>query len=313
MSKFKKWHQNLLFWFMEKLNLGVYQVAWISWIKGFIMGALLLLLCSCGVQLKYGTATVYSDGIYSNDVILEVPNDVVDTLNFFQFKRKLRTDFNFRWDFAQYQINQPYNYYFSNYRFNYWRPYNSFDVWWNRDLYWTNWAFNYPFSYGWNNWNYPYYYYGWNNWYRPYRPLYSWYNGPFNNSGYNVVWNSSRRNNNIAYINGPRSSRNIENTITSNRRVRTYPNNNNNINNIINNIRENINIKPRVYNNPNNNNINNTRPNYNITRPSINNNNNSIRTYNNNSFPSNNSRSTINNSSRSSNSTSVRSNSRGKN
>ena len=128
LKKFNKWHQNLLFWFMEKLNLGVYQVAWISWIKGFIIGALLLLLCSCGVQLKYGTATAYSDGIYEDKVILEVPANIsIDTLSYSQFRWKLRTDFNFRWDYAQYAINQPYNWYFNNFRYNYWRPYNSFD------------------------------------------------------------------------------------------------------------------------------------------------------------------------------------------
>ena len=36
MKKLIKWHQNQLFWFMEKLNLGVYEIAWISWIKGII-------------------------------------------------------------------------------------------------------------------------------------------------------------------------------------------------------------------------------------------------------------------------------------
>ena len=36
-----------------------------------------------------------------------------------------------------------------------------------------------------NHWSYSHYT----------EPLYSWYNGPFNNSGYNVVYNESRRGN----------------------------------------------------------------------------------------------------------------------
>ena len=311
MNKFNKWHQEQLFWFMEKLNLGVYEVAWISWIKGFIMGALLLLLCSCGVQFKYGTAVAYSDGIYNNDVVLEVPNNVkIDTLNIFQFQRKLRTDFNFRWDFAQYAMNQPYSWYWNNPRLDgIWRPYNRFDVYLHSHWFWSDWAFNYPYNYwGWNNWyswNRPYYYYGWN------RPYYSWYN-----YNYNVVWNASRRNNNVAYINGRRGVNNtIENTISNNRRVRTYPNNvNNNINNLVNNFtRENNNIRInnnsniQINNNSNNNNIripnnsNNIKPNYN-SRP--------IHNY---SRPTYNSRTIINNTSRSSNINISRGNSKGKN
>ena len=317
LKKFNKWHQNLLFWFMEKLNLGVYQVAWISWIKGFIMGALLLLLCSCGVQLKYGTATAYSDGIYEDKVILEVPANIsIDTLSYSQFRWKLRTDFNFRWDYAQYAINQPYNWYFNNFRYNYWRPYNSFDFYWNRYSYWTDWAYNYPYYWGYSSWHNP-----WRNyWYRPYNWGYSWYNGPWHNQGYNVVWNSSRRNNNIAYINGRRGSKNftINNNNIENTIVRRYNNprvnvDNSNLNNIVNELRENYNIKPRIINNNSNNiNNNNIRPNYNInnSKPSYNNNN---FNFNNSSKPTYNSRPSISNSTRSSNSTSIRGNSKGRN
>ena len=41
--------------------------SWTKYVK-VLIGALLLLLCSCGVQLKYGSATVYSDGIYNNEL-----------------------------------------------------------------------------------------------------------------------------------------------------------------------------------------------------------------------------------------------------
>lgn len=219
MKKFLKWHQEVLFFFMDKLNLGIYQIAWISWIKGFLMGVILLTLCSCGVQFQYGllNSAAAVDGIYSDstrDITIVVDDNVqIDTIKTVrELRYKLRTDFNFRWDFAQYQINQPYNYYFYNQNITYWRPYNSFDFWWNRNIFWNDWAWYYPHW----NWNYHNHFYGWHNWYRPYRPIYSWYNGPFNNSSYNVVWNSSRRNN-IAYINGPRSSRSIESTIYNNR------------------------------------------------------------------------------------------------
>ena len=108
---------------------------------------------------------------------------------------------------------------------------------------------------------------------------------PWHNPGYNVIWNSSRENNNVAYISGRRGSRNIDININNNNIentiVRRYNNprknvNNSNLNNIVNTLRNNYNVKPRVYNNPNN------VPNNNIIRnnsgrpviPNYNNNNN---------------------------------------
>ncbi len=266
-----------------------------------IVLALCLLLSSCS---SYRLATIQDD-MYPVDYVIPVSNETkIDTIDsYFKLKYKLRTDFSFRWDFAQYAMNQPLSWYYSNPRLEgIWRPYNRFDVYFYSNWFWSDWAFNYPYSnyYGWNSWYRPW---GWNNWYRPYNPWNNWYNGPWHNPGYNVVWNSSRRDN-IAYINGPRGSRigtnsiiqrdnnNIENTI-----VRRYNKPRNNvINNIVDELRENFNVKPRVYSNPNNvpnNNIrinnNNTKPNWNNSRPIINNNNNininsSIR--NNNSFSS---------------------------
>tara|TARA_B100001778_G_scaffold319223_1_gene308514 strand:- start:410 stop:1342 length:933 start_codon:yes stop_codon:yes gene_type:complete len=259
-----------------------------------IVISLCLLLSSCST---YRLATLNHDPIYGSEVVyLEVPGDTkIDTINsLFQLKRKLRTDFNFRWDFAQYAMQQPYSFYWSNPRLEgIWRPYNRFDVYFNSHHFWTDWAWGYN-HYGWNsfyNWNRPWYY-GWN---RPYNSWnnwgYSWYNGPFNNPGYNVAWNSSRRNN-VAYINGPRGSRNIiannniENKIIINRNKPR----NNVINNIVNELRENFNVKPRVYNNPNNV-PNNSKPIINNN----NNNNNNIRIYN---RPNNNNSVNSNNSSR---------------
>jgi hypothetical protein len=259
--------------------------------------ALCLLLSSCS---SYRLATV-SDDMYPVDYVIPVSNETkIDTIDsYFKLKYKLRTDFNFRWDFAQYAIQQPYSWYWSNPRLeSFWRPFNRFDVYFYSNWFWNDWAFNYPYNsyWGWNSWhNYhrPWYY-------RPYNWGYSWYDGPWNNPGYNVVWNSSRRNN-IANVIGPRGSRtnsiiprdnnNIENTI-----VRRYNKPRNNvINNIVDELRENFNVKPRVYNNPNNVpnngrpiiNNNNSKPIWNNSRPINNNNLNSnsiIR--NNNSFSS---------------------------
>ena len=251
-------------------------------------------------------STMHYDPIYGpEEVVLQVPSDVkIDTLSYSQLKWKLRTDFRFRYDYAQFAMNQPLSWYNRNFTYSYWRPFNSFDVYWNRHNYWYDWAFNYPYNWGFSSWYSPWRY----DWYRPYRPWNhwnNWYNGPYSNPGYNVIWNSSRQNNNIAFINGRRGSRNfnfngnsnIENTIST----RYNKPRNNVINNIIDELRENFNIKPRVYSNPNNvpnnnrpviNNNNNIKPTWNNSRPVINNNNININS---------NSRPVINNSSRGSN------------
>ena len=257
-----------------------------------------LLLTSCGVQ--YQISTLGSDGIYESDdmypIYLEVPeNTKVDTINnLFQLKRKLRTDFNFRWDFAQYAMNQPLSWYYNNPRLDgIWRPYNRFDVWFNSHQFWTDWAWDYPW-YGWShpwwvrhhryyNWYYPHPqgWYGWNHY------SYSWYNEPLIAS-----------NNNYSFVVGRRGSRNfvgnsnIEQDTNRRRNNRVYPNNNNNnnvINDVIrwgrgNNIRVNVNgsagsIDSNVVvpNRPSNNNNNwNVKPrvpnnNFNSRPPVINN------------------------------------------
>jgi hypothetical protein len=232
--------------------------------------ALLIYLMVTGCS-TYRLATV-SDDMYPVDFTIPVSNETkIDTINsYFQLRYKLRTDFNFRWDFAQYAMNQPYSWYWNNPRLDgIWRPYNRFDVYFHSHWFWTDWAWNYPFNYhswGWYNWNRPYYFYGWN---RPYRP---WNN---------INWNNNY-NNNIVYVSGRRGSRNIisnNNSNIENNIVRRYNNprkniDNSNLNNIVNELRDNYNIKPRVYSNPNNipnNNIirNNSRP----VIPNYNNNN----------------------------------------
>ena len=247
---------------------------------GFALIAMLLSSCS-----SYKLSLLNSDPMYPVDYVIPIAEDTkIDTLSYSQFKWKLRTDFNFRWNYAQYAMNQPYNWY-SSFSYNVWRPFNSFDVYFNRYDFWYDWAFNYPYYWGYSSWHNPWRHH----WYRPYNWGYSWYNGPWHNPGYNIIWNSSRENNNnIAYISGRRGSRNvdigtnsnIQNTIS--RRYNNPRNNvdNNNLNNIVNELRENYNVKPRVYNNPNNvpnnnvriNNNNNVKPNWNNSRPIINNN-----------------------------------------
>ena len=265
---------------------------------GRLLGAivvlvLFLLLSSCST---YRLSTINHDPIYGpEDVVITVPSDVkVDTIDsYFQLRSKLRNNFRFRWDFAQYAMQQPYSWYWNNPRLeNFWRPYNRFDVYFYSNWFWNDWAFNYPYHsyWGMNSWYRPW---GWNSWNRPYDPWNNWYQGPWHNPGYNIVWNSSRRG--VAYVNGPRGSRIGSNSIIQrdnnikNNIVRRYnkPRNNNIINNVINELKENFNVKPRVYSNPNNV-PNNGRP---IINDNINNNNirGSWRPNNNNSINNNNS------------------------
>ena len=106
-------------------------------------------------------ATLNHDPVYPVDYVIPISNETtIDTIDsYFQLRKKLRTDFNFRWDFAQYAMNQPYSWYWSNPRLDgIWRPYNRFDVYFHSNWFWSDWAFNYPFhhTWGWNSW------YNWN-------------------------------------------------------------------------------------------------------------------------------------------------------
>ena len=238
----------------------------------------ILLFTNCGIQFQYTTLNTAGqiDGIYqSTDLQVDTISSVFD------LKRKLRNDFNFRYDFATYAMNQPYSFYWNNPRLEgIWRPYNRFDVYFHSNWFWNDWAYNYPFhhTWGWNNWyswNRPYYYYGWN---RPYSPWNNWYQGPFNNQSYNVVYNASRRGRNVAYINGNRTSNNISNRLVLNRnkpRVNInkpliIPNINNNSKPRINNNNNTIRIIPNNNNNYKPNNNNNYKPSNNYSRPSNN-------------------------------------------
>ena len=226
---------------------------------GRLIGAIValglyLLLTGCS---SFRLATMQDD-MYPVDYVIAVNNDTkIDTLSYSQVRWKLRTDFNFRWNYAQYAMNQPYNWY-SSFSYNIWRPYNSFDVYFNRYDFWYDWAFNYPYYWGYSSWHNPWRH----NWYRPYNWGHSWFDGPFYNSSYNVIWNSSRENVNIAYVRGHRGSRTnsiipYDNNSIENNIIRRYNSprdnvDNSNLNNIVNKLRDEYGIKPRVYNNPNN-------------------------------------------------------------
>ena len=236
-----------------------------AFVKLFLVILTLGILSSC---TTYRLSTLYHDPIYGpEEVVIQVPSNVtIDTLSYSQLKWKLRTDNTFRWNFAQYAMDQPLSWYNSNFRYSYWRPFNSFDVYWNRHNFWYDWAFNYPYNYGWswnrwNRWNF-----GWGNWNYWNRPFFhwdNWYNGPWHNPSYNAIWNSSRNNTNVAYVYGRRGSRNMlnnnivipDNSNIQNNIITRYNKprrvNNSNLDNVVNELRNN-NLRVRVYNNPNN-------------------------------------------------------------
>ena len=167
-----------------------------------------LLLTSCGTT--YQISTLNYDPIYGPDDT-EIEVDVID--NEFELARKFRTDDKFRWDFAQYAMNQDlrwsYDFYWNNRMYR--SPFASpFDFYWNSHQYWWNWSFNYPFNYGFNHWDrFGFYgygssfgYYGFNR-----------YGSPWNNWGYrqrmnDYTWNNRNRTN-TAYVVGRRSSNNV--------------------------------------------------------------------------------------------------------
>jgi len=146
---------------------------------------LVLALSSCAT---YKVSTIGHDPIYT----LNLPSSIqVDTLNYRQLQWKLRTDFNFRYDFAIYAMNQPFNYRFGRYnRFGMFNPYHS------RSQYWMDWAFGNTNFNMWDNWGYPY------------RNNYVW-NGWSNGYGYNA-WHQLGgiygRQQNVANVSGRRMS-----------------------------------------------------------------------------------------------------------
>jgi len=44
MTRFIEWHKHQIDWWMDKLNISWYGVAWIAWAKGVALGLLIWLL-----------------------------------------------------------------------------------------------------------------------------------------------------------------------------------------------------------------------------------------------------------------------------
>tara|TARA_B100001564_G_scaffold128209_1_gene107066 strand:- start:727 stop:1617 length:891 start_codon:yes stop_codon:yes gene_type:complete len=222
--------------------------------KKLLIISLIIFLTSCST---FRVSTVYYDPIYGPNGT-EIAVDVID--NEFELARKFQTDFRFRWDFAQYAMNQPYSWYFNNRalnRYNMWNPYSRFDMYINSHNFWMDWAFDYPYSNFGYNWRDPFgfnnYYYGWNHWR---------FNGfGFNNwnNRYNVAWN--RNIENVSYNRGRRGAnynfgRKVAN-VANNSNIVNYnqPRRNikSNIDNVVETIkRENRGRSIRVYSKPNN-------------------------------------------------------------
>ena len=158
---------------------------------------------------------------------------------------------------------------------------HSYSYWGSRPL-WMDFDFYYGNHYSYYNPYYSYFTRPWNHWdwyMRPWTPSNNWNQGPFNNQGYNVVYNSGRRN---SLTESNRMS--IENKIAfgkigNSRLVTNKPV---------------INTKPVIVNKPV---VNNTKPVWNNNKPVIRNNkpnyNNSRPSFNSNSRPNNNSRPSI--------------------
>ena len=264
-----------------------------------------LVLTSCGSQ--YQLSTLNHEPEYIGDVRV----DIID--NEFQLARKLRTDDRFRWDFAQYAMNQDlrwnYDFYWNN-RMHRSGFGSAFAFHWNSNQYWWNWANNSHFNMGFNHWdrfgfygngysmwnNYGMYGYGWNNGYYGNGWNSGWYG---NGWGYrdrmnDYAWNNRDREN-TAYMIGRRGSNNVVSNRTIENRIIVNRNKPRIVNNpdvvidreVIKLKRDNPNIRVirntnnsnsiRNYNRPENNSNNNINRNNNNTRPT--NNSRPVRTY----------------------------------
>ena len=157
---------------------------------------LILVLTGCA---SFQVSTLNHDPIYSiegSDTEITVIN------NEFELQRLLRTDFNFRFDFAQYALRQPASFDWNTRvlgnRYSYYNPYYSRSQMWNDWVWGYNWYSPHRWSpYGYDRWgynNYGWNNYGWNN----YQNNWGWRQGR-NNYGWN-----NRYNINTVRINGIR-------------------------------------------------------------------------------------------------------------
>jgi hypothetical protein len=222
----------------------------------FIISIIALLLFSCGTyQLAPVDKCCETDVVYLDEI-------KGDSVNIF-------TKLEFNTITLDFRPLRPRFYWGHNY--GYWghRPlWLDFDYWYN-DFYYTGY-----YSYFYRPWNY------WDWYMRPWRPYNDWYQGPFNNQGYNVVYNASRRGSLTSISNTLRVNRNkprvnVNKPVVDNFIANYKPNNN---------INNNIRVKPNNNWKPDNNNNIIIKPNNNYSRPS----NNYSKPSNNYSRPSNN-------------------------
>jgi len=289
---------------------------------------LLVLVLSLSGCATFQFSTLNHDPIY--DTVLVVPEGTqIDTLNSRQLQWKLRTDFNFRYDFAQYALSQPQSFDWKFNRMNRFMGFNRYgwnsgyynNGWgysnmWNRSQMWNDWVWGYPYGngMGWSSWNnYGMYGYGnyhnWNNGYGYNNGFYNRYRGtnvayhtgrrmsPSDRRGIGAMGNSriatNIQNNRVVINSKPRI--NVEETklqkIVTNLRRKIINPNIKNVNNRIIPIKNNNNnnSKPRIYVRPNNNSNNNNPPRI-YNRPPVNNSNTSTNASSNVSRGSNNSR-----------------------
>ena len=196
------------------------------------------LLTSCGSGMYY-FSTINHEPEYIGDVRVDKIESRMD-LNW-----KLRTDNQFRWDFANYAQNQPLSWYYDNswelglYRGNF----TAFDFYWNRNQLWWDWAFGYPYNYGWNSW-YPFGYDRWG-WNYGFRNSWTWGYNPYRWNRLPNHRNPNYRRNEIVNRNVVRTQGRRGSVNTQVRPVRTRSNNQ--LDNDIRRLRNN-NVKVRVIN-----------------------------------------------------------------
>ena len=246
------------------------------------MKKILLLLLSF---MFFGCST-YKISTLGHDPIYSIEGSDVEVRmvkNEFELSRLLRKDSQFRYDFAQYAMNQDlrwhYDFYFNNrmYRSAFSSPFNFY---WNSNQYWWNWASNYPFNYGFNPWDRFGFYgnYGYNSWNNWGSYGYGWNHWGWRQQMNGYAWQHRNRPN-TAYINGRRgSTMSIRDRIGQGAMIESSKRENRVIEEekivlLANKLRKRVNNKNiRVYNNPNNPNLNNNKPVRNYNRPPVNNN-----------------------------------------
>jgi len=220
--------------------------------KKYIILSLLIILCSCGTyQLTPVDKCCETDVVYLD----EIKGDSVNIFTSLDFNT-ITLDFRPRY-----------------HRGSDWYWGRTYGYWGHRPL-WMDFDFHFGNQYSFYNPYYSLWHRPWNywDWYmRPWRPYNNWYQGPFNNPSYNVVYNASRRGSLTSNLNSSISNRIQTDRIVN---VNKRPVNNNAINTLITNYKP-SNNNSNVIIQPNNNNWkpsnnNNYKPSNNYSRPSNN-------------------------------------------